>query len=225
MSWNNAYERKKFNARIKREIAEYQAAGMTEEQIAEIVMFDEEQFRNDRRYRMHTQEFCESDFDDDEGGDNGKSPLYQKYMEQLTVSIDDEKVRTDRYGWIEDIKNTELYTALSNMSEERMDLLTSIVFEGKSMTEIAKEKGLSVSAITQRMGTIKKYLKKFSGQPYKTVIFASYHLKGQITPLRTLTTEYPFIRNITCVVCDERTSQAQEVRGDLPGEGAINTIP
>ena len=71
MSWNNAYERKKFNARIKREIAEYQAAGMTEEQIAEIVMFDEEQFRNDRRYRMHTQEFCESDFDDD-GGDKGK---------------------------------------------------------------------------------------------------------------------------------------------------------
>ena len=56
MSWNNAYERKKFNARIKREIAEYQAAGMTEEQIAEIVLFDEEQFRNDRRYRMHTQE-------------------------------------------------------------------------------------------------------------------------------------------------------------------------
>lgn len=164
MSWNNAYERKKFNARIKREIAEYQAAGTTEEQIAEIVMFDEEQFRNDRRYRMHTQEFCESDFDDD-GGDNGKSPLYQKYMGQLTVSINDEKVSADRYGWIEDIKNTELYTALSNMSEERMDLLTSVVFEGKSMTEIAKEKGLSVSAITQRMGTIKKYLKKFSGQP------------------------------------------------------------
>lgn len=164
MSWNNAYERKKFNARIKREIAEYHAAGMTEEQIAEIVLFDEEQFRNDRRYRMHTQEFCESDFDG-EVGDSDKSPLYEKYMEQLTVSIDDEKVRTDRYGWIEDIKNIELYTALRNISEERMDLLTSIVFEEKSMTEIAKEKGLSVSAITQRIGTIKKYLKKFSGQP------------------------------------------------------------
>ena len=54
---------------------------------------------------------------------------------------------------------------MSNMSEERMDLLTSVVFEGKSITEIAKEKGLSVSAITQRMGTIKKHLKKFSGQP------------------------------------------------------------
>ena len=83
----------------------------------------------------------------------------------MTVSIDDEKVSADRYGWIEDIKNTELYTALSNMSEERMDLLTSVVFEGKSMTEIAKEKGLSVSAITQRMGTIKNYLKKILGQP------------------------------------------------------------
>ena len=41
MSRNNAYERKKFNARIKREFAEYQAAGMTEEQIAEILLFDE----------------------------------------------------------------------------------------------------------------------------------------------------------------------------------------
>ena len=165
MSWNDGYERKKFNARIKKEIAEYKAAGMTEEQITAIVSLDEDQYRSERRYHMHTQEFCESDFDDDEGGDNGKSPLYQKYMEQLTVSIDGEKVSADRYGWIEDIKNTELYTALSNMSEERMDLLTSVVFEGKSMTEIAKEKGLSVSAITQRMGTIKKHLKKFSGQP------------------------------------------------------------
>ena len=117
MSWNNAYERKKFNARIKREIAEYQAAGMTEEQIAEIVLFDEEQFRNDRRYRMHTQEFCESDFDDDEGGDNGKSPLYEKYMEQLTVSIDDEKVKKGRYGWIEDIKNIELYYIAKSREE------------------------------------------------------------------------------------------------------------
>ena len=81
MSWNNAYERKKFNARIRREIAEYQAAGMTDEQIAEIVMFDEEQFRNDRRYRMHTQEFCESDFDGDDGGDNGKSPLTALLMD------------------------------------------------------------------------------------------------------------------------------------------------
>lgn len=165
MSWNDGYERKKFNARIKKEIAEYKAAGMTEEQITAIVSLDEDQYRSERRYHMHTQEFCESDFDDDDGGDNGKSPLYEKYMEKLTVSIDDGKCRSDRYGWIDDIENIELYAALSNLNEERMDLLTAIVLEGKSMTEIAKEKGLSVSAITQRMGTIKKYLKKFSGQP------------------------------------------------------------
>lgn len=165
MSWNDGYERKKFNARIKKEIIEYKALGMTEEQIAAIVRLDEDQYRSERRYHMHTQEFCESDFDDDDGGDNGKSPLYEKYMEQLTVSIDDEKSATNRYGWLDDIGNAEMYVALSSMSEERVDLLTSIVFEGKSMTEIAKEKGLSVSAITQRMGTIKKYLRNFSGQP------------------------------------------------------------
>lgn len=165
MSWNDGYERKKFNARIKKEIIEYKALGMTEEQIAAIVRLDEDQYRSERRYHMHTQEFCESDFDDDDGGDNGKSPLYEKYMEQLTVSIDDEKSATNRYGWLDDIENVEMYVALSSMSEERVDLLTSVVFEGKSMTEIAKEKGLSVSAITQRMGTIKKYLRNFLGQP------------------------------------------------------------
>ena len=165
MSWNDGYERKKFNARIKKEIIEYKAAGMTEEQITTIVSLDEDQYRSERRYHMHTQEFCESDFDDDDGGDNGKSPLYEKYMEQLPVSIDDEKSATNRYGWLDDIGNAEMYVALSSMSEERVDLLTSVVFEGKSMTEIAKEKGLSVSAITQRKGTIKKYLRNFSGRP------------------------------------------------------------
>ena len=165
MSWNDGYERKKFNARIKKEIIEYKATGMTEEQITAIVSLDEDQYRSERRYHMHTQEFCESDFDDDDGGDNGKSPLYEKYMEQLTVSIDDEKSTANRYGWLDDIGNAEMYVALSSMSEERVDLLTSVVFEGKSMTEIAKEKGLSVSAITQRMGTIKKYLRNFSGRP------------------------------------------------------------
>lgn len=98
MSWNDGYERKKFNARIKKEIAEYKAAGMTEEQITAIVSLDEDQYRSERRYHMHTQEFCESDFDDDDGGDNGKSPLYEKYMEQLTVSFDDGKCRSDRYS-------------------------------------------------------------------------------------------------------------------------------
>lgn len=50
MSWNDSYERKKFNARIKKEIAEYKAAGMTEEQITAIVSLDEDQYRSERRY-------------------------------------------------------------------------------------------------------------------------------------------------------------------------------
>ena len=77
--------------------------------------------------------------------------MCKKYM----GFIDDGKCRSDRYGWIDDIENIELYAALNSLSEERMDLLTAVVFEGKNMTEIAMEKGLSVSAITQRMGTIK----------------------------------------------------------------------
>ena len=52
MSWNDGFERKKFNARIKKEIAEYKAAGMTEEQITAIVSLYYYKYRSERRYNM-----------------------------------------------------------------------------------------------------------------------------------------------------------------------------
>ena len=40
MSWNNGYERKKFEARQKKQAEEYKAQGMTEEQIKALYEFD-----------------------------------------------------------------------------------------------------------------------------------------------------------------------------------------
>ena len=45
MSWNNGYERKKFEARQKKQAEEYKAQGMTEEQIKAMYEFDLEQYR------------------------------------------------------------------------------------------------------------------------------------------------------------------------------------
>lgn len=55
MSWNNGYERSKFEARQKKQAEEYRALGMTEEQIKTMYEFDLEQFNSDRRYLIHTQ--------------------------------------------------------------------------------------------------------------------------------------------------------------------------
>ena len=66
MSWNNGYETKRFEARQKKQAEEYITLGMTEEQIQEMYEFDLEQFKSERRHRMHTQQFTSSDFDEGE---------------------------------------------------------------------------------------------------------------------------------------------------------------
>ena len=158
MSWNDGYERKKFNARIKKEIAEYKAVGMTEEQITAIVSLDEDQYRSERRYHMHTQEFCESDFDDDDGGYNGKSPLYKKYMEQLTVTIDSEKDTSNRYSWRDEIDNRALSIKLSGLKSDDIELITLYVFDGLTHREIAERYGCSEQNIQKKFQRIKKFL-------------------------------------------------------------------
>lgn len=57
MSWNDGYERKMFAKRQKKQAEEYRALGMTEEQIQAMYEFDLEQFKSERRNRMHTQQF------------------------------------------------------------------------------------------------------------------------------------------------------------------------
>lgn len=106
MSWNNAYERKKFEARQKKQSEEYRALGMTEEQIKEMYEFDLEQYKSDRRYHMHTQPFTSSDFDDGED-DESESTLLNKFFDELTVIIDSSSEHS-RYWWIEEIEDEEL---------------------------------------------------------------------------------------------------------------------
>ena len=69
MCWNDGYERRKFEARQKKQAEEYRALGMTEEQIKAMYEFDLEQYKSDRRYYSHTQSFVPDDFDEDEDDD------------------------------------------------------------------------------------------------------------------------------------------------------------
>lgn len=141
MSWNDGYERKKFRRQLDRQTEEYRRLGMTEEQIAEIVAFDEEQYRRERTYQMHTQTFCESNFDDEVGGDDGQSPLYALFPEQLTVTIEEPVWNGDLYGWLESIETPALYIWLKSLSEKELLLITLLSQYGmclKAASELAK---------------------------------------------------------------------------------------
>lgn len=65
MCWNDGYERKRFEKKLKKQREEYKKQGMTDAQIEEIEKKDWEIYRSDRCYYSHTQplEFEDDNFD------------------------------------------------------------------------------------------------------------------------------------------------------------------
>ena len=156
MAWNNGLERKKFEAEQAKLAAEYRAAGMNEEQIQAMYEFDLSVIRGNRSYAEHTQPFPESPFED---GDDGQSPLYERFPEALTVTMD-LPIGNSRYAWIDEIENQELLTAIRVLSADELELITQIVFDELSQREIATALGVTQPAISQKLKKILFFLKK-----------------------------------------------------------------
>ena len=53
MSWNNGYERRKFEQAQKAQAKEYRKCGMNEEQIQAMYLQDLQEYRNNRVYAIH----------------------------------------------------------------------------------------------------------------------------------------------------------------------------
>ena len=157
MCWNDGYERRKFEARQKKQAEEYRALGMTEEQIKAMYEFDLEQYKSDRRYYSHTQSFVPDDFDEDEDDDE-KLSIFDKFKDVLTTSIE-ESGNKSRYWWFEEIDNPDLVRNIKSLSTEQLELLTLVVIDGYGQAEIADLMKVSQSAISQRIATIRKLLK------------------------------------------------------------------
>lgn len=156
MAWNNGLERMKFEAEQAKLATEYRAAGMTEAQIQQMYEFDLEVFNSNRRFAEHTQQFPESPFED---GDEGQSPLYEKFPEALTVTMG-LPVGSDRFSWIDEIDDEQLVERLKRLSAEELDLITRIAMDEQTQSEVAAELGVNQSTISRRLEKIIKILKK-----------------------------------------------------------------
>ena len=159
MCWNDGYERRKFEARQKKQAEEYRALGMTEEQIKEMYEFDLEQYKSDRRYHMHTQPFTSSDFDDGED-DESESTLLNKFFDELTVIIDSSSEHS-RYWWIEEIEDEELAYRVQCLSSDEIEMLTLLAFDGYTQAEAAKKMGIPYRTFKFKLRNIKNFLRKF----------------------------------------------------------------
>ena len=158
MSWNDGLERKKFERRWSQEEKAYREAGMSEEQILSMREFEEEQYRSNRRYQMHTQPLIASDFGEDEGDEKeDKSCLFNKFQTELTVTME---YRSDsRFGWIDEIENERLVIKLKQLPENDLELITMIAFDGLTQIEIAEKSNISHQSVSKKLKRLKKFLR------------------------------------------------------------------
>lgn len=162
MGFNSGVEWKKFNEKWKRLRAEYAACGMDEAAIDAIYEYDLSVFNSNRRYAEHTQRIPYQIFDDD--GDipnDNNSALLQKFFDAFSMPAA-ETDHNRQNSWIDEIDNDKLLQAILQLKDDEIKLLTMLVYEGKTMHEIAEFFGIYQSTVSYRFSCIRKNLKNFS---------------------------------------------------------------
>lgn len=156
MEWNNGKERALFEKEQAKLRKEYLAADMTEEQIQKLRSYDEDWYKNRRREALHTQRLNITAFDEDDGDEDTQNPLLKKFLHNF--SVEDKYFESERFGWIEEIEDEQLYKAISSLSDKDKEILTFLIIDGFNITQASKQIGVSHQAISKK---VKKFQKIF----------------------------------------------------------------
>ena len=156
MSFNNGNERRKLNAKWEQLRVQYREAGMSEEAIQAMYEFDLGVLNSERAYDANTVAVCDGEDD----VDTRKAADLKQYEAAITVTDTYHETKSC-FGWIGEIENERLLSALEKLSEDDLKLLTLYVYEGYSMVELSKVYGIAQQNISKRILKITKFLKKF----------------------------------------------------------------
>ena len=157
MPFNKGYELKKFEAHWEKLRIEYAAAGMTEDAMQKMYDYDRQQFNSERTFIERTQEFTAPAY---ESSEEEASPLMLRYQEAITTTDTYHETKS-KFAWIGEIENERLLSALENLSEDDLKLLTFYAYEGYTVTEISKVLVVSQPTISIKIKRITNFLKKF----------------------------------------------------------------
>ena len=156
MSFNNGNERRKLNAKWEHLRVQYREAGMSKEAIQAMYEFDLDVLNSERAYDANTVAVCDGEDD----VDTRKAADLKQYEAAITVTDTYHETKSC-FGWIGEIENERLLSALEKLSEDDLKLLTLYVYEGYSMVELSKVYGIAQQNISKRILKITKFLKKF----------------------------------------------------------------
>ncbi len=115
---------------------EYLELGMSEDSIDKLYEFDKKQLARNIAYDRRNQSL---------------------ELDLVKFSVEIDFSLTDRYFWIEEISDDNIAKQLKKLSPDDLDLLTLLVVEGYTQTEIAHLKGCSKNTISKKFLRIKKY--------------------------------------------------------------------
>ena len=156
MSFNNGNERRKLNAEWEHFRVQYREAGMSEDAIQAMYEFDLSVLNSERAYAANTVAVGDSYNDDDAR----KAADLKQYGAAITVTDTYHETKSC-FGWIGEIENERLLSALEKLSEDDLKLLTLYVYEGYSMVELSKVYGIAHQNISKRIIRIANFLKNF----------------------------------------------------------------
>lgn len=155
MSWNDGYERKKFEQAQKAQAKAYRKCGMNEEQIQAMYLHDLQEYRNDRIYAIHIQSIEELESD----GEESRNALHKKFLLSMTCTMD--MSECGRYGWIDEIESKALYCAVCKLSANQKELLTLLYRDGYTLSEVADRiYHISAAAVSLRLSRIQKRIRQ-----------------------------------------------------------------
>ena len=156
MNFNNGNERRKLNAKWEHLRVQYREAGMSKEAIQAMYEFDLGVLNSERAYDANTVAVCDGDDDKDAR----KAADFKQYEAAITVTDTYHETKS-RFGWIGEIENERLLSALEKLSEDDLKLLTLYVYEGYSTVELSKAYGIAHQNISKRIIRITNFLKNF----------------------------------------------------------------
>ena len=152
MTFNYAVEKRKFEKVWANLAKTYAEAGMEPEAIKAMYEFDWEIFKSERNEALHTQEFAIPESTDEDTGDC-ESPLYDKFLEQLSSEYDTYGSHS-RYWWLEELTTPCLTIGVPALTLEDKELLTLYIVDGLTIREIARYLNLQKSTISERLQRI-----------------------------------------------------------------------
>ena len=146
MGFNYGLEKKNFDRQWAIMRKQYEDAGMSIEVIQAMYEYDWSVFNAARSYQNHTQEIAAPSF---EQGEEAYSPLMNKYKEAISITEHYRETKS-RFTWIGEIEDERLLSALENLSDADLELITLYAYEEYDTVEISKVFGTTKQNIDRK---------------------------------------------------------------------------